>query len=51
MWVLYLTLALEPVLLEEPGLPVLSGRVEEDGSVVLADLLPFKDVLDGLREN
>ena len=46
----YQTVALEPVLLEQPRLPVLFGRVEENGSVVLADFLPFEDIFDGLHE-
>ena len=34
-----------------PGYSVLSLRVEEDGAVVLADLLPLPDVLDGLHHH
>jgi hypothetical protein len=45
----YLAVALEPVLLGQPRLPVLPGRVEEDGSVVLGYLLPLEDVLDSLN--
>ena len=38
----------EPVLLLQPLHPVLLVTVEEDGSVVLADLLALPDVLDCL---
>ena len=43
--------ALEPVLLLQSLQPVLPVAVEEDGAVVLADLLPLLDVLDGLNHH
>ena len=43
--------ALEPVLLLQPLHPVRLVAVEEDGAVVLADLLALPDVLDGLHHN
>ena len=43
--------ALEPVLLLQSLQPVLPVAVEEDGAVVLADLLPLPDVLDGLHHH
>ena len=42
---------LEPVLLLQPLQPVLPVAVEEDGAVVLADLVPLPDVLDGLHHH